>query len=81
MLRCGAFHQFLKLVSSPIRNGDFGILIQIQIQFKSIYCISCKVFTISNSTINQILSIRTYYTTNTQIVNKVTNYIILGVFI
>ncbi len=35
----------------------------------------------SNSTINQILSIRTYYTTNTQIVNKVTYYIMLGVFI
>ncbi len=50
-------------------------------KFKSVYCISCKVFTISNFTINQILSIRTYYTNNTQIVNKVTNYIMLGVFI
>ncbi len=27
------------------------------------------------------MSIRTYYTTNTQIANKVTNYIMLGVFI
>ncbi len=51
---------------------------QIQIQIQKCFRISCKVFTISNSTINQILSIWTYYT---QIVNKVTNYIMLGVFI
>ncbi len=37
-------------------------------KFKSVYCISCKVFIISNSTINQILSIRTYYTTTRSLV-------------
>ncbi len=39
-----------------------------------ITCIYYKVFTISNSTINQILPIRTYYPTDTHMVNMVTIY-------
>ncbi len=63
-------HQSVKLTDA---------IFKFKFKFKSVYCISCKVFIKSNSTINQILSIKTYYTTNTQIVNKVTNYIMLGV--
>ncbi len=58
-----------------------NIATKFKFKFKSVYCISCKVFAMRNSTINQILSFKTYYTTNTPIVNKVTNYITLGVFI
>ncbi len=68
------FHEFEK--SKPIK-----FKFNFKFKFKSVCCISCNVFTIRNSTINQILSIRRYYTTKTQIVNKVTNYIKLGVFI
>ncbi len=64
-------------LSVPFQNLKVINISKFKFKFESVYCISCKVFTISNFTINQILSIRTYYTTNTKMINRVTIYIML----
>ncbi len=49
--------QALTGIRTQIQPIIILLMINFKFKFKSVYCISCKVFTITNSTIKQILSI------------------------